>query len=284
MLRNRRSQSSLCCLDLLDQLRHDLEQIAHDAVVGNTEDGCALILVDSDDALGVLHTSGVLDSAGDAQSNIDLGVHGLAGLTNLMVSRQPAGVDGGTGAANNAAQDLSQLLSQLDAALNILGNAAAHRHDEVSADQVHQLLSGLHHLGDVGVDVLSSQSEAGLHDLNSVGLGLVKGVLLHNAGTDGSHAGTETGADDGSHQVTAESGTGHLQVAVLHIPLLAVHTYRNTSSLTRRRCIRLSPIVQYSPLLPPVGVWAVSQSQCGRSPSQVGYGSSPWWAVTSPTS
>ncbi len=25
------------------------------------------------------------------------------------------------------------------------------------------------------------------------------------------------------------------------------------------------------PLLPPVGVWAVSQSQCGRSPSQAGY-------------
>ena len=61
-------------------------------------------------------------------------------------------------------------------------------------------------------------------------------------------------------------------------------TIRRPSSLTRRRCIRLSPIVQYSPLLPPVGVWAVSQSQCGRSPSQVGYGSSPWWAVTSPTS
>ena len=37
------------------------------------------------------------------------------------------------------------------------------------------------------------------------------------------------------------------------------------------RCIRVSPIVQYSPLLPPVGVWAVSQSQCGRSPSQAGY-------------
>lgn len=36
------------------------------------------------------------------------------------------------------------------------------------------------------------------------------------------------------------------------------------------------PIVQYSPLLPPVGVWAVSQSQCGRTPSQAGYPSSPW--------
>jgi hypothetical protein len=48
-------------------------------------------------------------------------------------------------------------------------------------------------------------------------------------------------------------------------------TIRKPSSLTRRRCIRLSPIVQYSPLLPPVGVWTVSQFQCGRSPSQAGY-------------
>ena len=61
-------------------------------------------------------------------------------------------------------------------------------------------------------------------------------------------------------------------------------TIRRPSSSTRRRCIRVSPIVQYSPLLPPVGVWAVSQSQCGRSTSQSGYQSSPWWAITSPTS
>ncbi len=40
-------------------------------------------------------------------------------------------------------------------------------------------------------------------------------------------------------------------------------TIRKPSSHTRRGWIRLSPIVQYSPLLPPVGVWAVSQSQCG---------------------
>src|SRR6202041_1422347 len=40
------------------------------------------------------------------------------------------------------------------------------------------------------------------------------------------------------------------------------------SSLTRHCWIRLAPIVQYSPLLPPVGVWAVSQSQCGWSSSQ----------------
>ena len=60
-------------------------------------------------------------------------------------------------------------------------------------------------------------------------------------------------------------------------------TIRRPSSLTRRRCIRVSSIVQYPPLLPPVGVWAVSQSQCGRSASQPGYRSLLWWAVTPPT-
>ena len=61
-------------------------------------------------------------------------------------------------------------------------------------------------------------------------------------------------------------------------------TPRRASSLTRRRCIRVSSIVQDSPLLPPVGVWPVFQCQCGRVPSQAGYRSSPWWAVTPPTS
>ena len=61
-------------------------------------------------------------------------------------------------------------------------------------------------------------------------------------------------------------------------------TIRNPSSFTRRCCVRVPPIAQYFPLLPPVGVWAVSQSQCGRSTSQFGYQSSPWWAITSPTS
>src|SRR5438874_979978 len=53
-------------------------------------------------------------------------------------------------------------------------------------------------------------------------------------------------------------------------------TSRKTSSSTRRRCIRLSPIVQDSQLLPPVGVWAVSQSQSGGSSSQTRYPSKPW--------
>ncbi len=51
---------------------------------------------------------------------------------------------------------------------------------------------------------------------------------------------------------------------------------RRPSSSTRRRMFTLSRIDNYSELQPPVGVWAVSQSQCGRSPSQAGYPSSPW--------
>ncbi len=61
-------------------------------------------------------------------------------------------------------------------------------------------------------------------------------------------------------------------------------TTRRPSSLTRRCSVRLSPIAEDSPLLPPVGVWTVSQFQCGRPPSQAGYPSSPWWSVTPPTS
>ena len=48
------------------------------------------------------------------------------------------------------------------------------------------------------------------------------------------------------------------------------------SSCTRHGWFRLAPIDQYSSLLPPVGVWSVSQYQCGGSPSQDPYPSLPW--------
>ena len=55
------------------------------------------------------------------------------------------------------------------------------------------------------------------------------------------------------------------------LPLRQKFPIRRPSSCTRRCCVRVAPIAQYSPLLPPVGVWAVSQSQCGRTTSQSGY-------------
>ncbi|TKY55971.1 Ycf2 protein [Spatholobus suberectus] len=38
---------------------------------------------------------------------------------------------------------------------------------------------------------------------------------------------------------------------------------RRPSTSTQHCSVKLSPIAENSPLLPPVGVWAVSQSQCG---------------------
>src|SRR5262249_61984077 len=46
-----------------------------------------------------------------------------------------------------------------------------------------------------------------------------------------------------------------------YLPRRKDFTTLGPSSSTRHGWIRLAPIVQYSPLLPPVGVWAVSQSQ-----------------------
>ncbi len=69
-----------------------------------------------------------------------------------------------------------------------------------------------------------------------------------------------------------------------YLPHRKEFTYQDISSSTRRCCVRVSPIAQNSPLLPPVGVWTVFQFQCVRAPSQAGYRSSPWWAITPPTS
>ena len=69
-----------------------------------------------------------------------------------------------------------------------------------------------------------------------------------------------------------------------HRPIRKSFTIRKPSSLTRHGWVRVSSIAQYSSLLPPVGVWSVSQYQCGGLTSQSPYVSSPWWAVTPPTS
>ena len=60
-------------------------------------------------------------------------------------------------------------------------------------------------------------------------------------------------------------------------------TIRKPSSLTRRCSVRLAPIAENSLLLPPVGVWAVSQSQSAGSSSQTRNPSSTWCAITTPT-
>ncbi len=66
------------------------------------------------------------------------------------------------------------------------------------------------------------------------------------------------------HVVSRTSSAG---TVIFFFPANKKFTIRRPSSFTRRCCVRGFPIAQYSPtLLPPVGVWAVSQSQCGSQP------------------
>ena len=61
-----------------------------------------------------------------------------------------------------------------------------------------------------------------------------------------------------------------------HLHIRKSFTIRKPSSLTRHGWVRVASIAQYSSLLPPVGVWTVSQFQCGCSSSQTSYRSSAW--------
>src|SRR5262245_38081953 len=67
------------------QLRHDLEEVAHYTVVGHLEDRRFLVLVDRHDGLAVLHAGKMLDGAGDADRNVEVGRHHLAGLADLVI-------------------------------------------------------------------------------------------------------------------------------------------------------------------------------------------------------
>ena len=104
--------------------------------------------------------------------------------------------------------------------LNVLADAAAHGHDEVGADQVNQLLGSLHGLGDLGLDV--GRPPARRRDAGSQRPSCTARFFI-TPGRTVAIGGTEAGADDGGHQVTAESGTGHLQVAIHGMGLAVDH-------------------------------------------------------------
>ena len=65
LLDDRARQLSLQLLDLFSQDGDCFKQIAHNAVVGNIENGCLRIFVDGDDRSGVFHADEMLDGAGN---------------------------------------------------------------------------------------------------------------------------------------------------------------------------------------------------------------------------
>src|SRR5687768_16737985 len=63
----------LASAELLLEFRHDLEEVADEAVVGDLEDRRLLVLVDGDVDLRVLHAGEVLDRPRDADGDVELG-------------------------------------------------------------------------------------------------------------------------------------------------------------------------------------------------------------------
>src|SRR6266851_6156092 len=122
------------------QLRHDLEEIADDAVVGHLEDRCFLVLVDRHDGLAVLHAGEMLDRAGNADGDVEVGRHDLAGLADLVVVGHVARVDGGAAGAEAGPQLVGQRLQHLE--VLAARQAAAARYDDLGAGQLGPLALG----------------------------------------------------------------------------------------------------------------------------------------------
>src|SRR5262247_3287320 len=92
---------------------HGLEEVGHQAVVGDLEDRRLLVLVDGDDHLAVLHAREMLDGAGDADRYIEVGGDDLAGLADLIVVRHEARVDGRARGADCGAELVGDLVEHV---------------------------------------------------------------------------------------------------------------------------------------------------------------------------
>jgi len=89
------SADLFCLFDSFDQLRHDLEQVADDAVIGDFENRSVGVLIDGDDRARSLHADQVLNCAGDPDCQVQLRRDGLAGTADLPFHLKPAGIADG---------------------------------------------------------------------------------------------------------------------------------------------------------------------------------------------
>lgn len=187
-------------------------EVAHDAEVGNLEDGGKLVLVDGDDELALLHAGKVLDGAADAAGHVEGGAHGLAGLAHLAAGVHDAGVDHGAAAGDFAAELFGQGLELGEAVLGAY--AAATADEDFGLADVGDGLLFLDGLDELHAgDLLLVEAHLKVDDLALAAL--VGGHFLHDAGADGAHLRAVVLAEDGGHEVAAEGRTGHAELVGL---------------------------------------------------------------------
>src|ERR1700761_8517184 len=100
------------------------EEVGHKSVVGHLEDGRFFVLVDGGDDLAVLHTRQMLDRAGDADRDVEIGRHNLAGLAHLIVVRYEAGIDRGAAGADGGVQLVRDLVEHVEVVARLHAAAA----------------------------------------------------------------------------------------------------------------------------------------------------------------
>src|SRR5579883_1074070 len=131
------ARPSLALGELGVELGHDLEEIADEAVIGDLEDGRLLVLVDGDDDLRILHAGKVLNGAGDADRDVELRRHDLAGLADLVIVRHETGIDRGARGADGGAELVGDAFEQAEIVARL--HAAAAGDDDSRARQLRPL-------------------------------------------------------------------------------------------------------------------------------------------------
>src|SRR5581483_4272322 len=79
----------------LGKLGNDVEDVAHDPIVGNLENRGVGVLVDGDDETRRGHAREVLNRTAQAESDVQVGRNGLPRLSHLILVPDPARVDDG---------------------------------------------------------------------------------------------------------------------------------------------------------------------------------------------
>ena len=99
--------------------------VADNTVIGDSKDGCVGIVVDADDAAAVLHADLILHGARDNDIDNVIGLDGSAGLTDLLLMRQPSHVHRGTRGRYLTAKKSRQFAECTEVSLRLYAASAA---------------------------------------------------------------------------------------------------------------------------------------------------------------
>lgn len=184
--------------------------VADNTVIGDSKDGCVGIVVDADDAAAVLHADLILHGAGDADIDNVIGLDGSAGLTDLLLMRQPSHVHRGTRGRYLTAKKSRQFAECTEVSLRLYAASAA----DNKLGLIYSSAGAVFLLGgDDLIAVLTIYNNALCDNTTGPGsIGLQRG---EHHGTHGCHLRTLLKDDDMGKYLSAVCGCSLIKHAVL---------------------------------------------------------------------